>query len=255
MYEVTFITVRYDLLRTSKIELHHQTDEIDVYRDMLDVGCVPYLRQPQLRDRFGLEPLSLWSSEELAAFERASKAALLDAYASGDHVFWLLYGKHSGYTIRILDTCERLPRFSDAWIAGFIVVRREACNRARNRLWPQFSCIPCSKLVAAKFLADCAETIEADLNGSLVAWRYASQSKDYRGIGFTSEEAALADAQALHPECRYEEAGVFPNSRLNILTAKCRAYIERRRSIAVQKGRARFERFKGFLNRSVRPVV
>lgn len=75
MYEVTFITVRYDLLRTSKIELHHQTDEIDVYRDMLDVGCVPYLRQPQLRDRFGLEPLSLWSSEELAAFERVQGGA------------------------------------------------------------------------------------------------------------------------------------------------------------------------------------
>ncbi len=255
MYVETFINVRYDLLRTSKIELHHQPDEIDVYRDMLDAGCVPYLKQPELRDRFGLEPLNLWSSEESAAFERESKAALLNAYASGDHVFRLLYGKHSGYTIRMLNACQRPPRFLDAWIAGFIVVRREAWNRAGNRLRTQFSCIPCSKLVVAKFLTDCAATIEADFNGSLIAWRYVSQSKDYWGIGFASEEAALADAQAMHPECRYEEVGSFPHLNQNILAAKCRAYIERRRKIAVRKGEALLERFKNFLNRSARPVV
>ena len=255
MYEETFITVRYDFLRTSKIELHRQTDGIDVYRNMLDAGCVPYLKQPELRDRFGLEPLNLWSSEETAAFERESKAALLDAYASGDHVFWLLFGKHSGYTVRIFDVCRKPPRFSDAWIAGFIVVRREAWNRARNRCWPSFPCIPCSKYVVAKFLAECAETIEADLNGSLVAWRYVSWKKDYWCLGFSSEEAALADAQRLHPECRYEEGGPFPRNRREVLRAKCLAYLERRRRIAVRRGKARLDRLKASLNRSVSPVV
>ena len=255
MYEETFITVRYDFLRTSKIELHRQTDEIDVYREMLNVGCVPYLKQPELRDRFGLEPLNLWSSEERAAFERDSKAALLNAYASGDHVFWLLFGKHSGYTVRIFDVCRKPPRFSDAWIAGFIVVRREAWNWSRNRFWPSFSYIPCSKYVVAKFLADCAETIEADLNGSLVSWRYVSWDKDYWCLGFSSEEEALADAQSLHPECRYEEGGPFPRNRREVLRAKCLAYLERRRRIAVRRGKARLDRLKASLNRSVSPVV
>ena len=254
MFEETFITVRYDFLRTSKIELHRQTDDVDVYRDMLDVGCVPYLKQPELRDRFGLEPLNLWSSEERAAFERDSKAALLNAYASGAHVFWLLFGKHSGYTIRILDSCVRPPRFSDAWIAGFIVVRREAWNRARNRCWPSFPCIPCSKYVVAKFLADCAETIEADLNGSLVSWRYVSRDKDYWCLGFTSEEEALAGALSMHPECRYEEGEAIPRCRRDVFAAKWKAFLERRRRIAARKGKARLERLKSFLS-PVCPVV
>ena len=255
MYEETFITVRYDFLRTSKIELHRQTDGIDVYRNMLDAGCVPYLKQPELRDRFGLEPLNLWSSEETAAFERESKAALLDAYASGDHVFWLLFGKHSGYTVRIFDVCRKPPRFSDAWIAGFFVVRREAWNWSRNRLWPQLSCIPCSKYVVARYLAECAETIEAHLNGSLVTWRYVSWKKEHWGLVFTSEEAALADALAMHPKCSYEEGGPFPRNRREVLRAKCLAYLERRRRIAVRRGKARLDRLKASLNRSVSPVV
>ena len=253
MFEETFITVRYDFLRTSRIELHHQTDGIDVYRDMLDVGCVPYLKQPELRGRFGLEPLNLWSSEERAVFERESKRALLDAYASGDHVFWLLIGKHGGYTIRIIDSFRKPPRFSDAWIAGFIVVKREVWNRARNR-WPSFPCIPCSKYVVAKFLADCAETIEADLNGSLVSWRYVSRDKDYWCLGFTFEEEALADAISMHPECRYEEGEAIPRFRRDVFAAKCRAFLDRRRRIAVRKGKARLERLKAYLS-PVCPVV
>ena len=250
MYEETFITVRYDLLQTSKIEIHHQTENPYVCDSMLAMGCVPYVKQPELRALFGLTPLNLWSSKETAAFDRKSKAALLSAYEAGDHVFWILFGDHGGYTIRMFDTCVKPPRFSNARIAGFIVVRREVWNRARKH-WPRYSHAPCAKYVVANFLKECAETIEAQLNRSLISWRYVSWTEDYWTVDFTSPAAALADALSRHPECRYKEGRPDIHSRREVLNARFRASFDRRCRIAARKGRTCLERLKVLLNLAV----
>lgn len=199
---LSILTQRFSADHQSRVEVRFQSEVFEyIYDDMKNAGCTFYVKQPELRSRLGLEPIDFRSYDETRAFERGAKAAELAALRAGDPIVWIVFGEHSGCWVDFRGTSAHPPRFSDSWLTGFVIVRRDVWNAC----WCGKR--PCTQTTVMRFLQAWRPYVSADLNGSLCEWRYVDETngEDYWSDGYLDMEEALEEALSRHPECRYEE--------------------------------------------------
>lgn len=189
-----------DHLKKIEVRLAENAEGLDwVHEDFRQAGCAFFTTDPVLRSEFHLPELPR-NDEARRVYRRQMKKALLDAIRAGDHVFYMVHGEHSCDAFWFQDTDAPRPRFSDSWLAGFVIVNREA--------WKQvFTGRPASRKVVGRWLDQMAEYIEHEINGWVYEYRFAdlAEDEDYWSNGFLSEEEALAAAIEEHPECAYTD--------------------------------------------------
>lgn len=125
----SILTQRFPADHQSRVEVRFQSEVFEyIYDDMKNAGCTFYVKQPELRSRLGLEPIDFRSYDETRAFERGAKAAELAVLRAGDPIVWIVFGEHSGRWVDFRETSAHPPRFSDSWLTGFVIVRRDVWN-------------------------------------------------------------------------------------------------------------------------------
>lgn len=126
--------------------------------------------------------------------------AHLRALEEGDHVFFLHFGDHSGYSFEL---CREYPeRDWDSWCTGIVIVKREFWHRAMPRT-------TFAKAFVFRTLCDAFnERVTNILNGEI----YAADVYDEEGrhvvhyADYLSPEAALLAAQDDYPDLKFEES-------------------------------------------------
>ena len=197
---MTPIIARYSADHKRRIEIHFQSAVVEFpYNDMSNAGCEFYVKQPELRSRLGQKELNFQSYDEMHAFNEEAEAARLAALKADDPIIWVVFGEHSGYWVDFKETSDPTPEFSDSWVTGFCVVKRE--------LWDLYwQGRPCTTDNVMQFLQGWRPYLTADLNGATCDWRFVDEvdGEDYWSDGYISVEKALESALFEHPECRYE---------------------------------------------------
>lgn len=161
---------------------------------------------PQIRSICRVATLCLRDSKIKAIFEeegecepeKAMKKLELEAIAKGDFVFRIVHGYHSAHSFRFAERDFRLEDPWDSWIAGVIVVHREAFRRETGMI-PLYA-------VVKNWLSEQAQWINAYLNGWLYGWEFEdAESFEDSSENFLSPDDALRDAMQCHPECVHDE--------------------------------------------------
>lgn len=187
------LLTRWSSDHQKSISVHFQERPLDWLRDELaSVGCTFFSNDPVLCHEFGL--LVPEDDETRRLRRKQMDNALLEAFQSGNHVFYMVHGEHSATSFRFTDTARPLPRFSDAWIAGFVIV-----NRQQWRTYHQCA----ARSVVSKWLSEKAQYVEHELNGWLYEYWYQDQQQgdSYVSDGYLSPEEALTAALSEYPEC------------------------------------------------------
>lgn len=130
--------------------------------------------------------------------EDALKKLELEAIAKGDFVFRIVHGYHSAHSFRFAERYCLGRKSFDSWLAGVIVVHREAFRRETGM-------IPL-RTVVKSWLSEQARWIEAYLNGWLYGWVFEDEETYEDSLeNFLSPDEALSDAVQCHPECVHDE--------------------------------------------------
>lgn len=182
--------VRYDDKHAMWIEVHPQQDDTASYvRNDLDYfGFKIHTACDPLADLLGLEKES---QEEIAR-------AQLRSIAAGDRYYFIEFGDHSCYFVRL---SEERPKWDwDSGCVGILVWPRSAWKESFPRR-------PCVGGCLRPVLDEYVEYLNASLNGWL--WEYqvfdADGGFEVCGGDYLSDEAALRGAQDEFPEIKYEE--------------------------------------------------
>lgn len=195
------LLTRWSSDHQKSVSVHHQQNRLDwLLDDLVIAGCTFYSTDPVLCHEFGIDV----PTNDEARYQRRKEMnqAILEALRAGNHVFYMVHGEHSYTRFYFTDSARPMPRFSDAWLAGFVIVDRNQ--------WK--TCHQCAaRSVVAQWLSVMAQYIEHELNGWLYEYCYQDQQlgESYVSGGYLSSEDALKDAQDEHPECCYSDDDFF----------------------------------------------
>lgn len=182
---------RWDATHTKSIKIDYQQEFFDspIKDDAKYFGLTILTGHERVADVFGAE-----LEKDSSVIDRA----VLDAIATGDHVFYIEYGRHSSEWVHILDGLPK--RTWDAGCAGVILVHKDAWHDAM----PRHTFV--RKYVARVLEEAFSERVTAYLNG----WVYEATIKDEDDCvyldGYLSPKDALKDAMSLYPEICYKPA-------------------------------------------------
>lgn len=197
MCDSVFVRWSADHRNRISVELQDNNDGLEwVREDLAAAGCEFFSTDPVIRSVFGLGELH--RGEDAEAYCKTMRKAHLEALRTGDHVFFMVHGEHSGHSFWFTPSGAPRPRFSDSWIAGIVVVNRSSWKR-------NFPNRPASRLVAARFLDEMADYIEHEINGEVFEFVFSGDDGCFASPGFLTEDDAIRAALEEHPECRFAD--------------------------------------------------